>query len=403
MKLHRPRFGDRTLAELRGVMDEAGEAPFWDALAGKFFGMNFPEADDFNAVHGTQFIADLMPKTPIYVALLPDSAQGRHGPAPPDRARRAADARARRLRASTATSTFSTAGRRSPRRPTRSAPSANCARETVAEIGDGGTARDDFRNRAADRVPRRLRVDQAHREKRHLRRSKRPPSCSTSRSATRCCGRALSEPGRDQFRRHRRPEPQLCRAKPRQPRLDAQRRAGIAAARRCAPGHRKDARQPRARPRPGDLRSPTPAQTGRGSPSSATTIEAAEPALAANAMSASAMWAANAATVSPAPDTADGRCHLTVANLRTMAHRSHEWPATLAQLQVAFADPALRRPRAGAAGVRRRGRGQSHAAGAGTRRAGARDLRLRRVGRRFPGAPAYPGVEGDRAAARARP
>jgi len=58
------------------------------------------------------------------------------------------------------------------------------------------------------------------------------------------------------------------------------------------------------------------------------------------AFSASAMWAANAATVSPAPDTADGRCHLTAANLRTMAHRSHEWPATLAQLRLAFADPA---------------------------------------------------------------
>ena len=56
------------------------------------------------------------------------------------------------------------------------------------------------------------------------------------------------------------------------------------------------------------------------------------------AFSASAMWAANAATVSPAPDTADGRCHLTVANLRTMAHRSHEWSATLAQLRLAFAD-----------------------------------------------------------------
>jgi succinylarginine dihydrolase len=67
-----------------------------------------------------------------------------------------------------------------------------------------------------------------------------------------------------------------------------------------------------------------------------TTIEEAEPALAANAMSASAMWAANAATVSPAPDTADGKCHLTVANLRTMPHRSHEWPATLAQLRLAF-------------------------------------------------------------------
>ena len=72
-----------------------------------------------------------------------------------------------------------------------------------------------------------------------------------------------------------------------------------------------------------------------------TTIEAAEPELAANAMSASAMWAANAATVSPAPDTADRKCHLTVANLRTMPHRSHEWVATLAQLNVAFANPAF--------------------------------------------------------------
>ena len=67
-----------------------------------------------------------------------------------------------------------------------------------------------------------------------------------------------------------------------------------------------------------------------------TDIERADAALAANAMSASAMWAANAATVSPAPDTDDGKCHLTVANLRTMPHRSHEWPATLEQLASAF-------------------------------------------------------------------
>ena len=72
-----------------------------------------------------------------------------------------------------------------------------------------------------------------------------------------------------------------------------------------------------------------------------TTIEQAEPALAANAMSASAMWAANAATVSPASDCGDGKCHLTVANLRTMPHRSHEWPATLAQLRMAFAGDAF--------------------------------------------------------------
>ncbi|WP_137681426.1 N-succinylarginine dihydrolase [Aurantiacibacter suaedae] len=64
------------------------------------------------------------------------------------------------------------------------------------------------------------------------------------------------------------------------------------------------------------------------------------PALVASAWSASSMWTANAATVSPAPDSADGRCHLTVANLVTMPHRSQEWPDTLAQLRLAFADSA---------------------------------------------------------------
>jgi succinylarginine dihydrolase len=71
-----------------------------------------------------------------------------------------------------------------------------------------------------------------------------------------------------------------------------------------------------------------------------TDVAQAPPSLRAAAFSASSMWTANAATVSPAPDCADGRCHLTVANLRTMAHRSHEWPETLAQLRLAFADEA---------------------------------------------------------------
>ena len=71
-----------------------------------------------------------------------------------------------------------------------------------------------------------------------------------------------------------------------------------------------------------------------------TDAERAPETLRAAALSASAMWAANAATVSPAPDCADGRTHFTVANLRTMAHRSHEWPQTLKQLRLAFADEA---------------------------------------------------------------
>ena len=69
----------------------------------------------------------------------------------------------------------------------------------------------------------------------------------------------------------------------------------------------------------------------------ATDYASAPPHLQAQALSASAMWTANAATVSPAADTADGRCHLTVANLMTLPHRSHEWPNTLAQLRLAFA------------------------------------------------------------------
>ncbi|WP_199555471.1 N-succinylarginine dihydrolase [Sandaracinobacteroides hominis] len=64
-----------------------------------------------------------------------------------------------------------------------------------------------------------------------------------------------------------------------------------------------------------------------------------DPELLAAAVSASSMWVANAATVSPAADCADGKTHFTVANLVSMPHRSQEWPETMAQLQLAFADP----------------------------------------------------------------
>jgi len=64
----------------------------------------------------------------------------------------------------------------------------------------------------------------------------------------------------------------------------------------------------------------------------------ADPALVRHALSASAMWTANAGTVSPGADTADGRCHITVANLSTMLHRSIEPEQTARQLRLAFAD-----------------------------------------------------------------
>ncbi|QFT78417.1 N-succinylarginine dihydrolase [Erythrobacter sp. THAF29] len=62
------------------------------------------------------------------------------------------------------------------------------------------------------------------------------------------------------------------------------------------------------------------------------------PALRAAPWSASSMWTANAATVSPAPDTKDGKCHLTPANLVTMLHRAQEWPDTKRMLEVVFGD-----------------------------------------------------------------
>ncbi|CAM3063568.1 Arginine N-succinyltransferase [Sphingomonas antarctica] len=87
IRQHRARFADRILAELRGVIDEAGGSPFWDGVAGRFFGMNFQEADQFNAINGGQFIADLMPKHPVYTAMLPETARAAIGlPHPSGRA-----------------------------------------------------------------------------------------------------------------------------------------------------------------------------------------------------------------------------------------------------------------------------------------------------------------------------
>ncbi|WP_375396193.1 arginine N-succinyltransferase [uncultured Sphingomonas sp.] len=84
---HRARFADHILAELRGIIDEAGGSPFWDGLAGRVFGMNFQDADRYNATNGHQFIADLFPRHPIYVAMLGESARAAIGlPHPSGRA-----------------------------------------------------------------------------------------------------------------------------------------------------------------------------------------------------------------------------------------------------------------------------------------------------------------------------
>lgn len=69
------KFSEQIIAEMRGVHDETGKAPFYNSLARHFFEMGFAEADYLNATQGNQFINDLMPKYPIYVSLLPKRAQ----------------------------------------------------------------------------------------------------------------------------------------------------------------------------------------------------------------------------------------------------------------------------------------------------------------------------------------
>jgi arginine N-succinyltransferase len=69
------RFSTQVMAEMRGWQGADGRSPFWDAVGARFFDMSFEEADHLSAVEGSGFIADLMPKQPIYTALLPDDAR----------------------------------------------------------------------------------------------------------------------------------------------------------------------------------------------------------------------------------------------------------------------------------------------------------------------------------------
>ena len=57
------------------MQDSEGHSPFYSALARHFFDMPFAKADYINATQGNQFINDLVPKYPIYIDLLPKSAQ----------------------------------------------------------------------------------------------------------------------------------------------------------------------------------------------------------------------------------------------------------------------------------------------------------------------------------------
>lgn len=75
---HRERFGEKVIADLRGVHVD-GHSPFWDAVGRRFYDMPFEEADRLNALTGNQMIADMGPRHPIHANLLSDEAQAAIG------------------------------------------------------------------------------------------------------------------------------------------------------------------------------------------------------------------------------------------------------------------------------------------------------------------------------------
>jgi arginine N-succinyltransferase len=68
-------FAERVIAEMRGWQSAEGVSPFWSAVGERFFRMDFPAADAISAVKGAEWIANLMPKFPIYLDLLPEEAR----------------------------------------------------------------------------------------------------------------------------------------------------------------------------------------------------------------------------------------------------------------------------------------------------------------------------------------
>jgi arginine N-succinyltransferase len=68
-------FPQTVIAEMRGYQREDGVSPFWENLGRHFFQMDFKRADDLSSLGKKSFIAELMPRHPLYVAYLPREAQ----------------------------------------------------------------------------------------------------------------------------------------------------------------------------------------------------------------------------------------------------------------------------------------------------------------------------------------
>ncbi|WP_439889095.1 arginine N-succinyltransferase [Pseudomonas sp. MBLB4123] len=80
----RELFGDKVIAEMRGMSDDSGRSPFWESLGRHFFKMEFSQADYLTGVGNKAFIAELMPKFPLYTCFLSEEARAVIGRVHPD-------------------------------------------------------------------------------------------------------------------------------------------------------------------------------------------------------------------------------------------------------------------------------------------------------------------------------
>ncbi|KVW47564.1 arginine N-succinyltransferase [Burkholderia ubonensis] len=71
----RELFPERICAELRGHFDDDGTSPFWRAVGSHFYQIDFNAADYLSSHGRKSFLAELMPRYPVYVDLLPQDAQ----------------------------------------------------------------------------------------------------------------------------------------------------------------------------------------------------------------------------------------------------------------------------------------------------------------------------------------
>lgn len=72
---HPQRFAESIAVEISGISDEEGNSPFWDGVCRHFLDVDYTEAERLGSSLGRSVLAELLPGYPLYVPMLPDTAQ----------------------------------------------------------------------------------------------------------------------------------------------------------------------------------------------------------------------------------------------------------------------------------------------------------------------------------------